>query len=601
VPESTITNNLINLATNGLTIYNYVLTATTPTNFANLYAADIHGSNFYGNISGTNLTAGTVNSNKLDTDTLALITTGAGAGITNNQYLPGTPVADGQSFTNLAATNITGTFSAIVSTSITGGGSGITNLSDTQRIFVVSTSGDDSTGRRGEYSKPYRSVWSWDGTNHTGAATAATNGDTIIVLPGNYSAANIVLADGVSLIGVGMPSICRTSALVYGTNAPSNLSVNGSLINPGDNCVISGLRLFGVTNVSGGGGVIGNYRNAEFPTYGTTNSAFTNVVVSNCVLGGDVDVIYLEGYSNVCSVHVASCTITSSWDVFVANTNATIYSIGNDICAIGSGGSAGMWRGSGNLYDIGSRATVTASSGYALWNSPGAYLSMNGTEVNVTGGATELNTTYGTLVGNYKSVATGKMKYIDSTTSDFSGSIGADAFHFLSVSGTTNSTIEWTNSAPSMVVVVSAGTNVVNLTYTFHQTNTGNNMSQWTNGNYSVYVNNPTNGDYLWIITGPGFDASAPLYGNYEPGIGEVWEAAGGPAPAPTVFFKTNAVDEVRVSGQLLSGRAIMKNNTDTPLVEQLPDSGGALWVSNGTLYFTMLTNAVLTTTKIAP
>jgi alpha-galactosidase len=61
-------------------------------------------------LTGANLTAGTVNSNSLDTLTmaqLALAGTG-GSGVTNNQYLPGVPIANGSGFTNLTGATITG-------------------------------------------------------------------------------------------------------------------------------------------------------------------------------------------------------------------------------------------------------------------------------------------------------------------------------------------------------------------------------------------------------------------------------------------------------------------------------------------------------------
>jgi len=114
-----------------------------------------------------------------------------------------------------------------------------------------------------------------------------------------------------------------------------------------------------------------------------------------------VDVIYLEA-TPMCALFMCVMHHYKRMGCVCCQQNATIYSIGNDNLRHRIWWFCRHVRGSGNLYDIGSRATSNGIKRICSVEHPGAYLSMNGTEVNVTGGATELNTLTARWLGTIK-------------------------------------------------------------------------------------------------------------------------------------------------------------------------------------------------------
>ena len=66
------------------------------------------------------------------------------------------------------------------------------------KLLVVSTTGDNALGVRGQFNHQYLNIQN--------AINAAQSGDTVLVLPGTYTE-NVELANGVNLVGWGRPTI----------------------------------------------------------------------------------------------------------------------------------------------------------------------------------------------------------------------------------------------------------------------------------------------------------------------------------------------------------------------------------------------------------
>src|SRR5208282_3113443 len=94
-----------------------------------------------------------------------------------------------------------------------------------QRVYYVSTSGNDATAVTNDFTHP----WSANFSQTSGVGSLATNGDTIILMPGTYGVSNIWLNTGVTLAG--MPGVSRDLIVLNATNGPTQTPpANGAAI-----------------------------------------------------------------------------------------------------------------------------------------------------------------------------------------------------------------------------------------------------------------------------------------------------------------------------------------------------------------------------------
>jgi hypothetical protein len=201
-----------------------------------------------------------------------------------------------------------------------GDGSTLTNvpgIGDLHYLYVSPTS-TATFSARGDPTHPAGLFWSFTGGPPSGICAQATNGDTIVVMPGKYLATAIPLNQGVKMIGQGNVFIQRTNFFISGTNA--GYFVARPMIYVNDNTAIEGITFQCGTNQYDT--VIGANWNTEdngpfviqgtnvqtanvndlhqlyvWPEYGFTNlqAAATNCVIRNCTLKGGTDAIYGSG------------------------------------------------------------------------------------------------------------------------------------------------------------------------------------------------------------------------------------------------------------------------------------------------------------------
>jgi hypothetical protein len=125
----------------------------------------------------------------------------------------------------------------------------------TANVLWVSKSGNDSTGARGRFDLPYLTVGA--------AQTAASSGDTIIVLPGDYSGeTELGGKDGVTYQGMDgaiLPAFNVTTAItIKGSGLCQSLTCDnaGAVIDMPDMDTVSFIECLGGTLTAGNAGTI---------------------------------------------------------------------------------------------------------------------------------------------------------------------------------------------------------------------------------------------------------------------------------------------------------------------------------------------------------
>jgi hypothetical protein len=151
-----------------------------------------------------------------------------------------------------------------------------TNFPGGSTIFVDAVNGNDSTGARGRFDKPFQTP--------TNAAKVAVSGDTIFLNPGVYHITN--------QFGLLVPTNCSLVANL-GTVIIDNRNTNGRIgVVLSDNCTVSGLI---ITNLEWGNGSAGNCMACiglhDFigNVGGTIHFGATNFTINNCISFGDCD------------------------------------------------------------------------------------------------------------------------------------------------------------------------------------------------------------------------------------------------------------------------------------------------------------------------
>ena len=222
---------------------------------------------------------------------------GDGSGLTNlsTNGLPGALAAlansNGVSITNISTNGLPGALASLANSN----GIRLTNLIGTNiHAIFVSPNGNDATAVRGDINHPFKSWYDWDGdVTTTGITQIATNGDTIYVLPGTYAVSWIPLNPGVSLIGIGNPTIIRSNVNITGFPSTADLNNMGPFIQPNTNCLIQGIN-FIATNGSfdapvGTWEAVDTYDNYGLPQVGSATGWF----FSNCSFSGSSDSLYV--------------------------------------------------------------------------------------------------------------------------------------------------------------------------------------------------------------------------------------------------------------------------------------------------------------------
>lgn len=192
-----------------------------------------------------------------------------------------------------------------------------------EHFLYVSPGGTNIFAVRGDPMQPSGLFWSLTGGAPKGVCAQATNGDTIVVLPGNYLATQIPLNAGVKMIGVGNPFIKRTNYFISGTNADYHAA--RSMIYVNDNTLIDGITFQCGTNqydsvvgpniINQGdylqdpiqstniqtGDAVALHSLFIWPEYGFTNfqTMATNCIFRNCLLKGATDVLYGTGNRSI--------------------------------------------------------------------------------------------------------------------------------------------------------------------------------------------------------------------------------------------------------------------------------------------------------------
>lgn len=206
--------------------------------------------------------------------------------------------------------------------------------SDSIHNLYVSATGNNSTAQRGNPSLPWATLYDFDGTNNSGVCTVATNLDTIFVVGTNYAAV-VPLAEGVTLQGLTTNSaIFFTNRMAFTNNF--TLFRSAQLAGGADNftdiphialsarCTVRDLFIdsrdytYAITNLdaksyistfaSGVGNsqqyelwVLDNTNYAprpysEFPLLGFTNRPGPSMLIQNCRVWANFDVVYFNFY-----------------------------------------------------------------------------------------------------------------------------------------------------------------------------------------------------------------------------------------------------------------------------------------------------------------
>ncbi len=216
-------------------------------------------------------------------------------------------------------------------------GRGVTNLAWGNTVFVDAVNGSDTTGTRGDATKPFLTV--------NAAKNAATEGDTVFVRPGTYNSASNILKNGVNWYG-------DRATLVY-----TNTTNNG----PG----------WGILDDRWAGAITSRVEGFKFLWHGGlpgTNSAFQLCCVPTNVLGcivvtnpasvihvqsPGIDYAVLDNHAQgVGAVHVKNCERFESNIGFIYDIHLrTNYVVGlddlGDPIMSGSNGTGYYWEASG--------------------------------------------------------------------------------------------------------------------------------------------------------------------------------------------------------------------------------------------------------------
>jgi len=177
-------------------------------------------------------------------------------------------------------------------------------------LFVDATNGNNTTGLRGRFDKPFATP--------IAAAAAAQSGDLIVLGPGtfNIGGTQLALPSGVSMTGAG-PGLLITP----GTSADSFTPSGGTIIEasevsgnqyvsvlPGSNCTISNLTIWMPSSSAA----------TTFPTgFGKGDTGGTNVTLENVQVIGSSDGVYLSNaFGNTPTAYwkFINCTLATNFD-----------------------------------------------------------------------------------------------------------------------------------------------------------------------------------------------------------------------------------------------------------------------------------------------
>jgi hypothetical protein len=207
--------------------------------------------------------------------------------------------------------------------------------------LYVSPSGNNSTAVRGDITKPYATLYDFNGTTRSGVCSVATNLDTIFVIGTNYSA-YVPLEPGVTLRGLNTNSaIFYTNRMLFTNNIETWKTATGIANGPdhpmiamSERCVLRDLFIYArngsfvtndpssistlpnfITPFASGVGygnapetwILNNTNYSQFSPYseysqlGFTNKPGKGMLVANCEVWANVDVVYDNwfGYSYV--------------------------------------------------------------------------------------------------------------------------------------------------------------------------------------------------------------------------------------------------------------------------------------------------------------
>jgi hypothetical protein len=223
-----------------------------------------------------------------------------------------------------------------------GGGGGLTSVPAGKTIFVDGTSGNNSTGVRGDEAKPFLTI---------SAATAiALAGDTIFLRPGTYTenTTGVELPNDVSMTGSG-----RGVSVIQSTMLGSASPFHG-VVAPGNNSVIRDLSIIGVSP-SGTGN---EHVNAISRRSGATKS-WTNVLIQNCHLYGLADCVIAGAGISLGNMTFIDCLLEAQNDVFMWQSPTDAVLINCELRHTTTGG-ANLGLGGNGIYDGGAGGTVKA-------------------------------------------------------------------------------------------------------------------------------------------------------------------------------------------------------------------------------------------------
>jgi len=207
---------------------------------------------------------------------------------------------------------------------------GLNSFSNSAMIWVDPVNGNDTTGKRGNQSRPFKTIWNIeDKTAHTyyGAVTVAEAGDTVIALPGLHWAPTIPLnmstSEGVHLWIQPGASVVRTNKYYSKTGAiqsllTADLSSAGPMVIPGNNSRIIVDGTLVATNATDG--AIGWFDSIvtwlSFAFYGFTNRTATNITIGgNGSIYGAIDTLYFaQTNTSTSSLTVTDVRLYGTYD-----------------------------------------------------------------------------------------------------------------------------------------------------------------------------------------------------------------------------------------------------------------------------------------------
>jgi hypothetical protein len=450
------------------------------------------------------------------------------------------------------ALNVFGTINAtnvLINGSAISGGStagAVTTNWFPARTFYVATNGNNSTAVVNDASHPYAPTWSL--TN--GVCSLATNGDTIMLLPGtNYftvGGVGIPLRDGVTFRGVS-----RELVVINETNNTPNIY---STFQPRNNVTIKSLTWLYPSNTSYSSG---------FMFHGDNDGrSFTNVVVDDCKLIGGIDVFVSgEGIPAVRQVVVKNSLVTTHWDIISINSviNGSIVFINNDIYCTADSGPVHFNDNNTTFTDYGSRWY-----GFPAWTNQtiivdsfatAKQFSLNGSQFYVTNMAQLFLTNYGNYTGEYVDMLAGKSYSLDADRSGY--------YTNLITTNQANSFVV-TNFSQNLCTnfyITSYGSNTPeDLYYTnmIYPSDFSTGYGVWSNSSgYKIVLNDPT------VVAGYGGNSARPIL-SLEKGNG-------------TDLYDQTSQNPINTYNNGLAFDAVVNGTNAPPFITYGPNS----WVTN--------------------